>query len=91
MAVKTVRLGPELERKLEEISRLEGRTQSEVIRAAVERYCGEVVARRADVAWAPSLGVAALPNSVSRRTGKAFTEALRAKRRAPHRRAKAAG
>jgi hypothetical protein len=78
--MKTVRFDPDLERKLEEISRLEGRTQSEVIRAAVDRYCNEVVSRRADIAWAPSLGAASLPRAVSRRTGKAFKDALRAKR-----------
>jgi len=77
--MKTVRFSDDLERKLEEISRLEGRTQSEVIRTAVDRYCDDVVARRADIAWAPSLGVAALPRHVSRHTGRAFTEALRAR------------
>lgn len=77
--MKTVRFDADLERKLEEISRLEGRSQSEVIRAAVGRYCDDVISRRADVAWAPSLGAASLPRSLSRRTGKAFTDALRAK------------
>jgi Ribbon-helix-helix protein, copG family len=77
--MKTVRFDADLERRLEEISRLEGRSQSEVIRTAVDRYCDDVVARRADVAWAPSLGAASLPRSVARRAGAAFTEALRAK------------
>ena len=77
--MKTVRIGSDLERKLEEASRIEGRTQSEVIREAVDRYCDAIVARRADVAWAPSLGVASLPRSVSRETGKEFTRLLRAR------------
>jgi len=79
--VKTVRFDADLERKLEEISRLEGVSQSEVIRAAVDRYCDDVAARRADVAWASSLGAASLPRNVARRTGRAYTEALQAKRR----------
>jgi hypothetical protein len=83
--VKTVRFDADLERKLEEISRLEGRSQSEVIRSAVDRYCDEVVARRADIAWAPSLGVASLPRSVSRHTGKAFADLLHAKSRSRRR------
>ena len=83
--MKTVRIGTDLERKLEETSRIEGRTQSEVIRQAVDRYCDEVVARRADVAWASSLGVAALPRSVSRHTGQEFTRVIRAKARSNRR------
>jgi Arc/MetJ-type ribon-helix-helix transcriptional regulator len=86
--MKSVRLDADLERKLEAVSFLEGRSQSEVIRAAVERYCAEAVARRADVAWAPSLGVAQLPTSVARRTGEAFTTLLQAKRRSRRRTAR---
>jgi hypothetical protein len=82
--VKSVRFDADLERQLEAISRLEGRSQSDVIREAVERYCADVVARRADLVWAPSLGVAELPVSVSRRTGEAFTELVRRKRQLRH-------
>jgi hypothetical protein len=86
--MKTVRFDADLERQLESISRLEGRTQSEVIRAAVQTYCAEVVSRRADLAWAPALGAAQLPASVSRHTGDAFTELLLGKRRRRRHRAR---
>lgn len=87
--VKSVRLGRDLEAKLAEASRGAGKSESEVIREAVERYCADSAANRLDVMLAPFIGKvhSGLP-SVSRRVDEAFTDMLIEERERKRRRTK---
>jgi predicted DNA-binding protein len=55
--VKSVRLDGNLEARLEAASRLLGKSQSDVIREAVGRYCDSVSEDRLDLKLAPYIGV----------------------------------
>jgi predicted DNA-binding protein len=74
--MKTVRLGEELESKLDQLARRTGRTVSEIVREAVRNHCemataDSLAARLADVTGTVSSG-----GGDSRKTGRRFTEAV---------------
>ena len=66
-----------MEVRLSEASRMTGKSESEVIREALDRYCNELGNNSLYDQLSPFIGVVSsgLP-SVSRRTGEAFTEML---------------
>jgi len=77
-----VRLDPDLELRLHQASARLGRSQSDVIRDAVNRYCDFVFADRLDLKLAPYLGAVHGGGGRARQTGRAFTEILAQRRNA---------
>lgn len=79
----SVRLGPKTRRAVYRIARATGRTQSDVVREAIEDY----VARRppretAYEAWKDAIGIArGLPADLSERTGEKVRKSLEARRK----------
>ncbi len=75
--MKSVRFSDELERKLIEVANLEGKTQSEVIRQAIEREYERITERRLDAEIGDLVGTLALSGERARSTGETFKESLR--------------
>jgi len=79
--MKSVRLDPELEAKLERAARAVATSQSEFIRDALSRRCDEVLGGSLAEQLAPFIGVLNCPGGVADRTGAAFRELLIRRRR----------
>jgi len=73
--MRSVRLDPELESRLEEAARVTGEPVSQIIRAAVRQRCDDVLGQRLDRRLADVIGVVGAGGD-SRRTGRAFTRLL---------------
>ncbi len=86
--MRSVRLGKELEGRLEEAARMTGEPVSELIRDAVRARCDSILGARLSSRLADVVGKFASGGASSRRTGREFAELL--KRRAPGRRKKTA-
>ncbi len=82
--MRSVRLGEELEGRLEEAARMTGEPVSELIREAVRARCDAILGARLSSRLADVVGRVASGGGSSRRTGRDFVELLR--RRAPRRR-----
>ena len=79
---KSVRLEPRLRERLREAARVAEASESDLIREAIERRVDEILGDRLDRRLADVIGAGRGGGSGhSRRTGKAFTEILRRKRR----------
>jgi len=76
--MRSVRLGQELEARLEEASQITGEPVSEIIREAVRRRCDEVLGGRLDRRLADVIGVVSAGGN-SRKTGRTFSELLQRK------------
>jgi hypothetical protein len=74
--VKSVRLDPALETKLREAAKLEGISESALIRQAIEQRCAAILSNRADLRLADVIGKVDLGGGVAERTGEAFTALL---------------
>lgn len=74
--MKSVRLDPALETILREAARLEGISESALIRQAIKLRCDAVLSNRADRRLAGVIGKVDLGGGVADRTGAAFTELL---------------
>ena len=83
--MKSVRLGDELERRLEEAARVSGQPASKIIRDAVRRSCDELLHDRLSERLADVVGAVGSGGGRSQHTGRQFTEVLR-KTQARHRR-----
>jgi hypothetical protein len=78
--MKSVRLDAALEMKLREAARLEGISESALIRQAIEQHCDAVLSNRADLRLADVIGKVNLGGGVAERTGEAFAELLLARK-----------
>lgn len=81
--MRSVRLDEELESRLAEAARVTRKPVSEIIREAIRRQCDDVLGRRPDRALADVIGTVSGGRQIldSRRTGRAFTRLLTARRR----------
>ncbi len=86
--MRSVRLGDELDRRLEESARLTGEPVSELIRDAVRAHCDAILGARLSTRLSDVVGKVASGGGSSRRTGRQFAELL--KGRARRRRKKSA-
>jgi predicted DNA-binding protein len=77
---KSFRLDPELERRLEAAAARAGVPASALIRDAVRRRCDEVLGGTLLDELGDAVGAVESGGGQSRRTGRAFTELLRARR-----------
>ncbi|HEV7217185.1 MAG TPA: CopG family transcriptional regulator, partial [Chloroflexota bacterium] len=77
--MKSVRLDEGLETKLRVAARLEGVSESALIRQAIEQRCDAILSNRADLRLANVIGKVYLGGGVVERTGEAFTELLLAR------------
>ena len=75
-AVKSVRLGPELQTKLERAARAAAVSESEFIRDALARRCAEVLGASLAERLAPVLGIIESRGGRADRTGAAFRQLL---------------
>ena len=80
--MKSVRLDAALETKLRAAARMEGISESELIRQAIGQRCDAILANRADLRLADVIGIVNLGGGVAERTGEAFTELLLARKAA---------
>jgi hypothetical protein len=80
-AVKSVRLDPQLEARLERAARAVAVSESEFIRDALARRCAEVLGGSLAERLAPVLGIVNSAGGRAGRTGAAFRQLL-ARRRA---------
>lgn len=76
--MRSVRLGRELESRLEEAAQITGEPVSEIIREAVRRRCDEVLGGRLDRRLADVIGIVSVGGN-SRKSGRAFTSLLHQK------------
>jgi predicted transcriptional regulator len=74
--MKSVRLDPSLERKLESAARAASMTQSEFIRDALARRCDEVLSGSLAERLAPVVGIVHSSGGRARATGKVFRRLL---------------
>jgi hypothetical protein len=79
--MKSVRLDAELEAKLERAARALATSQSEFIREALIRRCDEVLGGSLAESLKPFIGAIKGTGGRASRTGDAFREALRRRRR----------
>mgnify|MGYP001560215742 CR=1 FL=1 len=77
--MKSVRLDPALEARLEEAARVTGESVSRIIREAIEARCDQLVEARLDHRLADVIGVVSSTGDRARRTGRAFVAALKAR------------
>lgn len=82
--IRSFRLEPELEARLEQAAQVEGVPISRFIRDSVSARCTQVLNRTLKEELADVIGVVALPAgappvNVAERTGEAFAELLRAR------------
>jgi hypothetical protein len=78
--VKSVRLDPELEEKLERAARAMDMSQSEFIRDAVARRCEEILTSSLADRLNPVIGLIKSSGGRAARTGAAFRKAICRKR-----------
>ncbi len=78
--LKSFRLDPDLERRIEQAAAREGIPASALIRDAVRRRCDEVLGGTLLHELGDIVGAADNGGDHSRRTGQAFSELLRARR-----------
>jgi hypothetical protein len=78
--VKSVRLTPHLQSKLERAARATAMSQSEFIRDALTRRCDEVLAGSLAQRLAPVIGIVQSSGGRAARSGAAFREMLAKKR-----------
>ena len=74
--MRSVRLGDELEHRLQEAARVTGQPASKIIRDAVRKQCEELLGDRLSERLADVIGAVGSSGGQSRRTGKQFTELL---------------
>lgn len=79
--MKTVRLSPDLQVRLQRAAEAAGMTESELIREAIARRCDEVLAQRLDLQLADVIGIGSGPPDLSGKTGQRFTRMLAGKKR----------
>jgi len=79
--MKSVRLDPALEGKLQEAARLQGVSESALIRQAIEQCCDTILSNRADLRLADVIGSTHGGGGRAREAGRKFTELLREKAR----------
>ena len=81
--MRSVRLKPELEQKLQRVSRMQGKTASRVIQEAVEEHCNNALisVESLDISLAPWIGSLDGGKSDARDIKKAFAEGLEEKKR----------
>jgi predicted transcriptional regulator len=80
-AMKSVRLDPGLESKLERAARALDQSQSEFIREAVEKRCAEVLGGSLAERLAPFIGIVQSSGGRAAATGKAFKRLLTQRRK----------
>jgi hypothetical protein len=80
-AVKSVRLDPDLQTKLQRAARALAQSQSEFIRDAVARRCAEVLGDSLAERLAPVVGILRSSGGRAHRTGQAFREVVARRRR----------
>ena len=78
---KSFRLDPDLERRIEQAAAREGVPASMLIREAVRRRCDEVLGRTLLHELGDIVGSVDIGGDRSRRTGQAFAEILRSRRK----------
>jgi Ribbon-helix-helix protein, copG family len=78
--VKSVRLDPKLETKLERAARAVALSQSEFIRDALARRCEEVLGGSLAERLAPVIGIVNSSGGRAKRTGAAFRQLLARRR-----------
>jgi predicted DNA-binding protein len=77
--MKSVRLGQQLERRLEEVARITGQSTSKLIRDAVRRHCDEYADSGLAGQLADVVGAVASGGRQSRKTGRGFLDHVRKK------------
>jgi Ribbon-helix-helix protein, copG family len=80
--MKSVRLDSDLEAKLERAARALATSESEFIRDALARRCEEVLGGSLAERLAPVIGIVKSSGGRAARSGAAFREALKRRRRA---------
>jgi predicted transcriptional regulator len=80
MSVKSVRLNPALEARLDEAARISVRSVSKIIREAIEERCRHILGEQLAPRLADVTGIVHSAGGRARRTGKAFATRLKAKR-----------
>ena len=75
--MKSVRLDPALESKLREAARLEGISESALIRQAIEQRCDAILSNRADLRLADVIGSVPGGGGLAEHASEKFTEMLR--------------
>lgn len=81
MDVKSLRIDPELEQRLQQAAAAAGETLSQFIRRAAAARADAVLAEGADSDWSDVIGVVHGGGGRARRTGDAFSDLLAAPRR----------
>ena len=79
--MKSVRLDPSLQTKLERAARAVAQSQSEFIRDAVARRCAEVLGDSLAERLAPIVGIVRSSGGRAGRTGQAFRKTVARRRR----------
>ena len=80
--MKSIRLDQELETRLRLVAEMEGRSESAVIRSAIDAWCTAALRDRADLRLADIIGQVSFGGGVADRTSEAFTELLARKHEA---------
>ncbi|MGI8915409.1 MAG: hypothetical protein ACR2JY_16770 [Chloroflexota bacterium] len=83
--MKSVRMGPELESKLREAARLEGVSESTLIRQAIEQRCAAILGNRLDLRLAGLIGTVDGGGGRAQESGQRFRELLQERARAERR------
>lgn len=78
--MRSVRLDAELESRLEEAARLEGKPVSSIIREAIDERCEAILGQRLAHRLRDVTGIVQGGGGRARRTGDAFRAALRKRR-----------
>lgn len=79
--MKSVRLDRTLETRLEEAARISGEPVSNIIRQAIDARCRDILGERLASRLADVIGTVQSSGGRARRTGRAFDEGLKARRR----------
>jgi predicted transcriptional regulator len=79
--VKSVRLDPGLQARLERAAQAVAQSQSEFIRQAVERRCEEVLGGSLAERLAPVIGIVHSTGGRAARTGEQFTQVVKGRRK----------
>ena len=75
--MKSVRLDPALEARLEEASQITGEPVSEIIRQAIAQRCDAILDERLDHRLSDVIGIIQSDGGRSRSTGSAFRRAIK--------------
>lgn len=79
--MKSVRLEPDLQARLERAARASGESQSDFIREALKRRCDEVLGESLAERLAPVVGIVKSKGGRATRTGVAFRKSLARRKR----------